>query len=364
MKQRKDPTLEQIGELMNELDAYHHRTIVIKIGGNSIAEDEHFLIKIAKQVKFLRANGVRVVLIHGGGPQIDQALRAKKIEFTKAADGRRITSPKAMRVIRTVTNQMNREVAQALVDAGISKEKVLCAARHPRFFVQAGPIDPDDEHNRSGRPMAVATEEIIRALNKGRVAVLHFIGLGRDGKTTYNVNGDDYAMAVAIALNAKRLILVTNVSGVLDKQRKRIPAIDEEAASQLIAEGVITGGMLPKVESALWVVKQGVGGVAIIDGNRPWAILAEMLTHEGFGTLFQSRLGNNNLWQRENKYEKNICHMPWLCHCSSRRTSCMPKICRCHFRRKTWLFNIRIIRRTGSGTLSPCIIPAQLKKYA
>jgi len=288
---RKDPTLEQIGELMNELDAYHHRTVVIKIGGNSIAEDEHFLSKIARQVKFLRANGVHVVLIHGGGPQIDKALRARKIEFTKGPDGRRITSPKAMRVIRTVTNQMNREVAQALIDEGIAKEKVLCAAKHPRSFVQAEPFDSDDEHNRSGRPVAVATDEIQRVLNKGRVVVLHFMGLGRDGKTYYNINGDDYAMAVAIALAAKRLILVTNVAGVFDKHRKRIPAIDEEMAGQMIAEGIISGGMLPKVESALWVVKQGVGGVAIIDGFTPWAILAEMLTHEGFGTLFQTRLG-------------------------------------------------------------------------
>jgi len=289
---RKDPTLEQIGELMSELDAYHHRTVVIKIGGNSIAEDEHFLSKIAKQVKFLRSNGVHVVLIHGGGPQIDKALRDKKIESTKGSDGRRITSPKAMRIVQSVMNQMNREVVAALVEEGCMKEKLVFAARHPRYFVQAEPLDPKNaEHNRSGQPTGVVTDEIQRFLDKGKIVVLHSVGLGRDGKTTYNVNGDDYAMAVAIALNAKRLILVTNVSGVLDKQRKRIPAIDEEAASQLIAEGVITGGMLPKVESALWVVKQGVGGVAIIDGFKPWAILAEMLTHEGFGTLFQTRLG-------------------------------------------------------------------------
>src|SRR5271170_7369782 len=89
---RKDPTREQIGDLMNELDAYQQRTVVIKIGGNSIAEDEHFLAKIAKQVKFLRANGVRVVLIHGGGPQIDQELRKRKVEIEKGPDGRRITS--------------------------------------------------------------------------------------------------------------------------------------------------------------------------------------------------------------------------------------------------------------------------------
>src|ERR1700733_11083661 len=96
---RRDPTLEQIAELMNELEAYHHRIVVIKIGGNSIAEDEHFLAKIARQVKFLRQNGVWVILVHGGGPQIDDALRDARIESIKGPDGRRITSPKAMRTV-------------------------------------------------------------------------------------------------------------------------------------------------------------------------------------------------------------------------------------------------------------------------
>jgi len=290
---RNDPTLEQIAELMDELDAYQHRTVVIKIGGNSIAEDEHFLNKIAKQVKFLRANGVRVILIHGGGPQIDQALRAKKIETSRGPDGRRITSPKAMRVVQKVMKEINLQLVQALVKEGCRKEKILCAARHPRYFLQAAPLDKKDHglHNRSGKPKSVAAHDINRILDQGRIIVMHSVGLGSDGKTVFNINGDDYAMAVAIALGAKRLILVTNVAGVLDKHRKRIPAIDKKMAEELIADNVIHGGMLPKVESALWVVKQGVGGVAIIDGFAPWSILAEMLTHEGFGTLFQAKLG-------------------------------------------------------------------------
>ncbi|MFY9288756.1 MAG: acetylglutamate kinase [Alphaproteobacteria bacterium] len=290
---RNDPTLEQIAELMNELDAYHHRTVVIKIGGNSIAEDDTFLSKIARQVKFLRQNGVRVILVHGGGPQIDNALRDKRIETTKGPDGRRITSPKAMRVVQKVMKEINLQVVQALVEEGIKKDKILSAARHPRYFVQAAPLDEEDDglHNRSGKPKAVAEHEIEKALNQSRVIVLHSVGLGSDGKTVFNINGDDYAMAVAIAMGAKRLMLVTNVAGVMDKHRKRIPAIDKDMAEELITDGTIHGGMVPKVESALWVVKQGVGGVAIIDGFKPWAILAEMLTHEGFGTLFQAKLG-------------------------------------------------------------------------
>jgi acetylglutamate kinase len=290
---KRDPTLEQIAELMSELEAYHNRIVVVKIGGNSIAEDEHFLAKIARQVKFLNANGVRVVIVHGGGPQIDDALRAAKIKSVKGPDGRRITSPKAMQVVHKTMNGINLEVVAALVDAGCAKEKIVCAARHPRFFVQAKPLDRKDKgtRNRSGLPKSVAHQELIKLLEQGEIVALHSVGIGADGKTVFNINGDDYAMAVAIAIKAKRLILVTNISGVLDRGRKRIPALDQDMAATLMKTGVITGGMVPKVESALWVVKQGVGGVAIIDGFAPWAILAEMLTHEGFGTLVQTRLG-------------------------------------------------------------------------
>jgi len=290
---KQPATLEQINELMNELAAYEDRTVVIKIGGNSIAEDEHFLAKVAKQIKFLRANGVRVILVHGGGPQIDNALRLAKIDSAKGADGRRITSPKAMVIVRKVMQEMNRAVADALIAAGCQKDRVFCAARQPRLLVTAEPLDATDggQHNRSGKPKSVAVGEIERLLDQRKIVVLHSIGVGADGKALFNINGDDYAMAVAIALGAKRLILVTNVAGVLDKNRQRIPAIDQDMADQLIAEGTVTGGMVPKVESALWVVKQGVGGVAIIDGFAPGAILAEMLTHEGLGTLFRPRVG-------------------------------------------------------------------------
>jgi acetylglutamate kinase len=306
---KHDPTLEQIAELMDEMEAYHHRTVVIKIGGNSIAEDEHFLSKIARQVKFLRQNGVYVILIHGGGPQIDDALRDAGIVSTKGKDGRRITSPKAMRVVAKTMNKINRDVADALVEAGCRKDKIVQAAKYPRLFVTAEPLDKKDRQavavahgaeqsrpnnvvkNRSGKPKAVAHENLLRLLEQNKVVVLHSIGIGKDGKSLFNINGDDYAMAVAIAIKAKRLILVTNVAGVLDQDRKRIPSLDREMAEAMIADGTISGGMVPKVESALWVVKQGVGGVAIIDGFAPWAILAEMLTHEGFGTLVQARIG-------------------------------------------------------------------------
>jgi acetylglutamate kinase len=284
--------LEHITEMMAELRAYQGRTVVMKIGGNSIAEDELFLSKMARQIVFLNTNDVRVIVVHGGGPQIDDALRAKKIETSKGKDGRRITSPKAMRVVTQVMKKMNQAVVDSLIEAGCRKDKIFAAARQPKLFVQAEPLDPaNSKNNRSGKPGAVTTAPLERALNEGKVVVMHSLAADAEDGGHMNVNGDDYAMAIAIAIKAKRLILVTNVSGVLDANRERIPAIDRATAKQLIAEGVITGGMVPKVESALWVVKQGVGGVAIIDGFKPWAVLAELLTHQGLGTLFRPRVG-------------------------------------------------------------------------
>ena len=163
---RHDPTLEQIAELMDELEAYHHRTVVIKIGGNSIAEDEHFLGKIARQIKFLRQNGVRVIVVHGGGPQIDDALRDRKIKTAKAADGRRITSPKAMRIVHKVMNDINRQVVAALVEAGIRKDKIVSAARHPRLFVQAAPLAPGTAPTTAAASQPMSRMPISRAFSK------------------------------------------------------------------------------------------------------------------------------------------------------------------------------------------------------
>ncbi len=284
-------SLGHIAEMMSELRAYYKRTVVVKIGGNSIAEDDLFLSKIARQILFLNTNGVRVILVHGGGPQIDNALLDKGIETVKDDSGRRITSARAMRVVARVMKEINKHVVDALVEAGCPKDKIFAAFKQKKPLVEAESLDPSNpEGNRSGFPTDVNTSVLEKALREGKIVVLHSMGISADGKIIYNINGDDYASIVARHMRAKRLILVTNVAGVLDRNHERIPVIDPMAAKQLIDEGVITGGMVPKVESSLTIVRQGVGGVAIIDGFRPWAVLAELLTHQGRGTLFRARI--------------------------------------------------------------------------
>ncbi|MBV8060066.1 MAG: acetylglutamate kinase [Alphaproteobacteria bacterium] len=283
---------EFVAEVMDELEAYRNRTVVMKIGGNAIAEDDQFLAKIGKQVRFLTSNGVRVVVVHGGGPQIDEALRLANIPTAKGKDGRRITTPKAVRVVHKAMNALNLQIADALVKAGCEKARVVPAAKIKSLLVKAKPSDPVDggKQNRVGVPQPTTMPELGKLIAQDKIIVLHCVCIGTDGKTVFNTNADDYAMAVAIGVKAKRLLLVTNVAGVLDKQGQCIPVMDADIAKDLIQTGVISGGMIPKVESALSTVEHGVGGVVILDGFVPWSILAEMLTHQGQGTLFRMRV--------------------------------------------------------------------------
>ncbi|MDD3288797.1 MAG: acetylglutamate kinase [Alphaproteobacteria bacterium] len=277
----EDITLNQISDMMEWIARYDGRTIVIKIGGNSIAEDKDFLSNIAKQIAFLRANNARVVLVHGGGPQIDAALECANVPSKKGADGRRITSSDAMKIIAEVMSYISKEIGLALIDAGC--KGLMVAALKPRFFVSSKPLFDEHEDNRAGTPDSVDVEALDLALEENRVVVLNSAGMGVDGKL-HNVNADDYAMAVAIALKADRLLLVSN-SEVLDAEGNRISVITPSKMAELIADGTINGGMIPKIESAVSALKNGVGGVAIINGHPKGALLGELLLKEGFGTL-------------------------------------------------------------------------------
>ncbi len=281
------PSLRNIAELMNELHAYTRQVVVIKIGGNSIAEDPDFLTAIAQQIEFLQSRHIRIVLVHGGGPQIDRALTDAGITPVKGADGRRVTDPATMAVVAQVMGAISQDVTVALEDQGCT---AFNASALGVCYVEAESLQPEEfsHQDRTGRPVAVDAEGLSAKLEQGKIVVLNSVGRGADGHD-YNVNADDYAMAVALALRARRLILATNVAGVYDAEKKPISLLTPKTAKSLIASGVIAGGMIPKVESALSALTQGVGGVAIIDAHKNWALLGELLTRKGFGTLIASR---------------------------------------------------------------------------
>ena len=273
-------SLAYIAEMMDELRAYAGQIVAVKIGGNSIAEDPEFLTKIGRQLEFLQSRRVGVVLVHGGGPQIDKALAAANLERKKGPDGRRLTDPATMAVVARVMSDISLTVAEALEKTGCS---VYCAAREDACFVQARPLSSNKE-DRTGMPSAVDSFAIQTQLKKRKIVVLNSIGRGPDSGDI-NINADDCAMAVAMALGARRLILATNVAGVYDAGNKSISCLTPDMARTLITDGVIVRGMIPKVESALKALESGVGGIVIIDAHKEWALLGELLTHEGFGTL-------------------------------------------------------------------------------
>jgi acetylglutamate kinase len=274
---KESPSLHHIAEMMDELAAYARQTVVIKIGGNSIDEDPDFLGSLAAQIEFLQSRHVRIVLVHGGGPQIDRALKAEGMTSEKGPDGRRLTSPAMMAVVAHTMNEISETVAEALESVGCSVfTGVLAGGR----FVKARPLAKD----RTGMPDGVDTQGLARHLEKEQIVVLNSVGRGPEGHD-YNINADDFAMAVAMALKARRLVLATNVAGVCGADKKLIERLTPSAAHELIANGAITGGMIPKVESALSALDAGVGGVVIIDAHQRWALLGELLTRKGFGTL-------------------------------------------------------------------------------
>ncbi|MDD5585907.1 MAG: acetylglutamate kinase [Alphaproteobacteria bacterium] len=278
---KESPSLYHIAEMMDELAAYAGQTVVIKIGGNSIDEDPDFLGALAAQLAFLQSRHVRIVLVHGGGPQIDRALAAEGLAVAKGPDGRRLTSPAMMAVVARTMGEISESIAAELENAGCA---VFTAALAGGRFVKARPLLKDSPGDRTGMPDSVDARRLGRHLEKGEIVLLNSVGEGPDGHDA-NINADDFAMAVAMALKARRLVLATNVAGVCSADKNLITRLTPEDAHGLIKSGVITGGMIPKVESALNALESGVGGVVIIDAHQRWALLGELMTRKGFGTL-------------------------------------------------------------------------------
>lgn len=265
--------------IMQTALSFNNKIIVVKIGGNSIAEDQSFLGAMAQQLYEIQAAGAVVVVVHGGGPQIDGALRAAGITPAKGADGRRLTDAVTMDVVARTMRKISLDVSEALQATGC---RIAIPSQTP---VLAEPLTQDGD--RTGKVVAVMLEELQEVLQVGQsgvIVVLNSVGLGQDG-LAYNINADDYALAVAVALKAERLILVTNVMGVWGADRTPLARLTPCLAQELVAQGVIAGGMIPKVESALAALAAGVGGIAIIDGHRPQALTIALSAPEQVGTL-------------------------------------------------------------------------------
>jgi len=270
---------------------YDEATVVVKYGGHAMG-DESKARDFAKDIVLLEQSGVNPVVVHGGGPQIGAMLERLGIK-SKFSGGLRITDKATVEIVEMVlAGAINKQIV-GLINAEGGKAVGLCGkdgnlviARKVMRAGGGGNIEIEDVVDLGfvGEPAKVDTTVLDQILGRELIPVLAPIAQGSDGET-YNVNADTFAGAIAGALHAKRLLLLTDVPGVLDKDKKLIKELKLDQIHGLIAEGVVTGGMIPKVETCIYALEQGVEGVVILDGKIPHAVLIELLTDHGAGTL-------------------------------------------------------------------------------
>jgi acetylglutamate kinase len=275
------------------LRRYAGATVVVKYGGHAMGE-EHLAEEFGRDIALLKQVGINPVVVHGGGPQINAMLKRLAIQST-FIDGLRVTDAAMVEVVEMVlAGTVNKYVSGLITKAGAlavgicGKDGMMIRARK----LTRTKKDPDSNIERAldlgfvGEPSAIDVRVIHALTGGGLVPVIAPVGVDDNGQT-YNINADTVAAAVAGALNATRLLMLTDVPGVLGKDKKLIEALSLSDVEALIADGTITGGMIPKVENCVDAVRQGVKGAVILDGRVPHACLLELFTEAGPGTIIR-----------------------------------------------------------------------------
>jgi acetylglutamate kinase len=282
-----------LAEALPYMQRYDQEIVVVKYGGHAMGDAE-LAACFAKDITLLEQSGVKPIVVHGGGPQIGRLLDKLQIK-SEFADGLRVTDAATVEIVEMVlAGSINKQIVAAINQAG-GKACGICGKDANLMIVEKlerRVRDPDSNIERVvdlgfvGEPVKV-NPKIVEVIAGGElIPVIAPIAVSRDG-VTYNVNADTFASALASAMKAKRLLLLTDVLGVLDKKGGLIPKLTVSQARALIADGTISGGMIPKVEGCIDVVEAGVEGVVIINGKVPHAVLIELFTQHGAGTLIE-----------------------------------------------------------------------------
>jgi len=279
-----------LAEALPHLVRYDHEIVVIKFGGNAMV-DQSLADAFAMDIAYLKLSGVNPVVVHGGGPQIGNMLKRLDIK-SEFVNGLRVTDAPTVEVVEMVlAGSINKGIVSAINKQG-GKAVGLCGKDANLLIAKKVTEMPDPETNEVkpidlgfvGDPVKV-NPEIIEVLSRSDlIPVVSPVAASADGQTL-NVNADTFASALASAMKAKRLLLLTDVPGVLDKNKQLIEDLTVDEARALIRNGTITGGMIPKVEGCIEVVESGVDAVVIIDGRVPHCVLLELFTEHGVGTI-------------------------------------------------------------------------------
>ena len=280
-----------LSEALPHMQRYDEEIVVVKYGGHAMGEEE-LARSFGRDIVLLEQTAINPVVVHGGGPQIEAMLKQLGIKSEFAA-GLRITDAKTVEIVEMVlAGSINKQIVGYINAAGgkaiglCGKDGNMVRARKMKRTV----IDPGSNIERVvdlgfvGEPEKVDSTILSQLIGREMIPVLAPLATSATGGT-FNVNADTFAGAIAGALKAKRLLLLTDVAGVLDKSKTLVKELSVNDARRLIADGTISGGMIPKVETCIYALEQGVEGVVIMDGKVAHSVLLELLTDHGAGTL-------------------------------------------------------------------------------
>ena len=282
-----------LGEALPYIRRFRGKTVVVKYGGNAMV-DEQLKSGVARDIVVMRLVGISPVVVHGGGPQIGKVLE-KIGKESRFVDGMRVTDSETMDVVEMVLGGLvNKDIVSLITRHGgravglTGKDGDLIRARKLTISRDAPELDAPEiiDMGHVGEVASVDVSVVDMLVSGGFIPVIAPIGVGEDGHS-YNINADLVAGRVAEVLGAEKLILLTNTKGLLDRQGNLLTGLSAGEVDKLIADGTVHGGMLPKIQCALSAVKSGVRSAHIIDGRMEHAVLIELFTDEGVGTLIR-----------------------------------------------------------------------------
>ena len=261
------------------VEKYKDETIVIKYGGNVLI-DRSIFNNFIEDIGILNKLGLSIIVVHGGGPRIKRELEKSNIP-TKFINGLRVTDEKIIYIVEKVLIDFNNDIVKSLNEKG---SKAVSITTKTKNIIEVFP--EDKKLGFVGVPSKIHNNIVNDLIKNNLIPVVAPLGLGKDSQP-YNINGDTAAGAIAKSLKSRRLLLMTNVEGVLNKDKKLITEISSSKILQMIKDETITGGMIPKINTCLDSVNNGVKGVVIMDGRKPHSILNEIFSDTGAGTLIR-----------------------------------------------------------------------------
>ena len=268
-----------IDEVKRYLEKYNDEYIVIKCGGSVLVDNELFNIFI-KDISVLNKLGFIPIIVHGGGKRISNKLNELGIK-SNFIKGLRVTEKETIEVVEQVLVEFNSEIIEALKEQQCDSQTINSRENNIMTVVQE-----NAELGFVGTPSNINKSMIDKIVDEKKVPVIAPLGLDENNQT-YNINADTAAGAIAKKIEARRLIIMSDVEGVLDSNKKLIPEINSESINELISSEIVTGGMIPKINNCLDVASNGVKGVVIIDGRKNHSLLFELLSDKGSGTLIR-----------------------------------------------------------------------------